>query len=207
LRRLPSRARRRDHALAEAHERSVNTRPQPRRKREAFSPDQKKRLRRRSRFCRSRGGLRAPGPRRIGASWDVPSGWDPVSRHLLDSSPFGWFSAPLHRSGGSGRRWARARSVSRGGGGGRSSAPSRITRSGRLRRPLRETRSDAGRYSGDSSSPTPEAVGSSGGTVTFSGVTSPGMKVMSTSSPGSPSSPCLRPTRIVEPGSIARPRT
>ena len=29
LRRLPSRARRRDHALAEAHERSVNTRPNP----------------------------------------------------------------------------------------------------------------------------------------------------------------------------------
>jgi hypothetical protein len=62
-------------------------------------------------------------------------------------------------------------------------------------------------YSGDSSSVPEEARGSSGGTVTFSGVTSPGMNVMSTSSPGSPSSPCFRPTRIVEPGSIARPST
>src|SRR5207237_1360040 len=41
LRRLPSRARRRDHALADAHERSVKPRPQSRRKREAFSPDQR----------------------------------------------------------------------------------------------------------------------------------------------------------------------
>src|SRR5581483_1911896 len=65
------------------------------------------------------------------------------------------------------------------------------------RRPVRNV------YSAGSSEP----CGSSGGTVTFSGVTSPGMNVMSTSSPGSPSSRCLRPTRIVEPGSIARPST
>ena len=62
------------------------------------------------------------------------------------------------------------------------------------------------RYS-DGSSEEPEPVGSSGGTVTFSGVTSPGMKVISASSVGSPSSFTLRLTRIVEPGSIARPRT
>ena len=60
------------------------------------------------------------------------------------------------------------------------------------------------RYSDGSSE---EPLGSSGGTVTFSGVTSPGMKVISASSVGSPSSFTLRLTRIVEPGSIARPRT
>ena len=52
-----------------------------------------------------------------------------------------------------------------------------------------------------SSPPSPAGATGSDGTVTFSGVTSPGMNVMSTSSPGSPSSFILRATRIVEPGS------
>jgi hypothetical protein len=60
-------------------------------------------------------------------------------------------------------------------------------------------------YSGASSSDSDE--GSVGGTVTCSGVTVPGMNVMSTSSLGSPSSLRLRATRIVEPGSISRPST
>ena len=50
-------------------------------------------------------------------------------------------------------------------------------------------------------------TGADTGTVTFSGVTSPGMKVMSTSSPGSPSSFSLRAMRMVEPGSSWRPST
>src|SRR5919204_5191207 len=54
-------------------------------------------------------------------------------------------------------------------------------------------------YSSGSSSAEPD--GSSAGTVTFSGVSSAGMTVMSTSSA------FLRPTRIVEPGSSARPST
>jgi len=57
------------------------------------------------------------------------------------------------------------------------------------------------------SSPSSVGAGGSGGTVTCSGVTSPGMKVMSTSSPGSPSSFALRATRMVEPGSSWRPST
>jgi len=63
-------------------------------------------------------------------------------------------------------------------------------------------------YSLSVRSPSPAgATGSTGGTVTCSGVTSPGMKVMSTSSPGSPSSFILRATRMVEPGSSWRPST
>jgi hypothetical protein len=96
--------------------------------------------------------------------------------------------------------------------------------SGRLPRPLAPARGEhppslaesgcdqaakrslvASSYEAGSSSPVVD--GSSGGTVTRSGVTSPGMNVMSTSSPGSPSSVSLRPMRIVEPGSICRPST
>jgi hypothetical protein len=70
-----------------------------------------------------------------------------------------------------------------------------------FRRPLALPGVEVAQPSLSSSPASAGATGSVGGTVTFSGVTSPGMKVMSTSSLGSPSSFALRATRIVEPGS------
>src|SRR5437868_5672325 len=99
----------------------------------------------------------------------------------LDSSPYGWFSGLLHRAPGSGGVEAAKRD--------------------RYLVPLRGTRYLPAYSSGSS-----VADDSSGGTVIFSGVTSPGMKVMSTSS-AAPSAPALRPTRTVEPSSSWRPST
>src|SRR5438128_1301624 len=83
--------------------------PQPGENAPAFSPDQEKAappqeplFLPRGIYCLtpaaggpSRGGLRAPDPRRIGVSWDVPSGW------ILPWAPF--LIRPL--SGGSARRF------------------------------------------------------------------------------------------------------
>ena len=151
-----------------------------------------------------RGGSVAPDPRRIGARGMCRLvGILPQAPRLirpLSGGSVRCFTVPgeagaggrTHAPTAEGARWPQLSSLAQ-------------TRSGRYggrsatlcRRP----------YAGESSSSSPEERGSSGGTVTFSGVTSPGMKVMSTSSPGSPSSFDLRPTRIVEPGSIARPST
>src|SRR5712691_9293819 len=103
--------------------------------------NKKKRPRRRRRFLSSRGSV-APDPRRIGAPWDVPSGRDPASGLALDSSPFGWFSALLHRSGGSGCRWPHARSDGRGGEVAAAQLP-RANAERPLRRPLRDAMSPA----------------------------------------------------------------
>ena len=181
--------------------------PKPGENAPAFSPDQKKAAPPLEPLLSFEGELVHLAPAASGPVGMCRLVW------ILRQGPF--LTRPL--SGGSAGRFtppgeapAEGRAHARGAEGAEVAAAQlpRAKRSGRPRGGRSATLSSFRRpYSGDSSSSSPEAWGTSGGTVTFSGVTSPGMKVMSTSSPGSPSSPRLRPTRIVEPGSIACPST
>src|SRR5205823_9927364 len=65
LRRLPSRARRRDHALAEAHERPVTRGPTPEKTRSVFSGPKKSGSAAGAAFADRGGGWGNPAPRRV----------------------------------------------------------------------------------------------------------------------------------------------